>query len=82
MSDPLKLDPWTDSKPVEEYLSLSPSRVGELARLGKIPCLAIPSDKPHGRGRITYRFRMSDIVAWADRRSRAWSKKSKVSGQK
>ena len=70
-------EPWTDSKPIEEYLKLSNSRVLELARLGKIPCLPIEPDDPNGRGRTTYRFRMSDIVAWADKRSRAWSKRSK-----
>ena len=74
---PDQSEPWHDSKPVEEYLNLSNSRVLELARLRQIPCLPIPSDKPKGRGRTTYKFRMSDIVAWADKRSRAWSKLSR-----
>lgn len=77
MSTPQQFEDWDDSKPVEEYLKLSKSRVLELARLGKIPCLPIESDAPNGRGRCTYRFRMSDIVAWADKRSRDWSKRSK-----
>ena len=65
-------EPWTDAVAVATFLSCSRSNVLTMALKGEIPCLVLPS---RGGERKHYRFRMTDVVAWAERRSKSGRRK-------
>jgi hypothetical protein len=57
---------WTDAAPIAKYLGCAESGVLRMALAGDIPHLVLPS---RGRKRQHYRFRLSDVIAWAERRA-------------
>ena len=61
---------WVKADAVAEHLGLSRSRVLQLARHRLIPALALPADKPSGRTRTSFRFKLSVVEAWAERRAK------------
>ena len=70
--NPFEPEPWVDAKPIAAYLTCSRSAVLLMALKGAIPCLTLPS---RGGDRCRYRFRMSDVIAWAERRAKSGRRK-------
>ena len=65
-------EPWIDAKPIAAYLACSRSAVLLMALKHEIPCLTLPS---RGGERRHYRFRMTDVIAWAERRAKTGRRK-------
>lgn len=65
----LEREPYVDSKPVAEFLGVTPAFVDRLALLNEIPALPLPSANGTG-ARTRWRFRMSEVEAWAKARAK------------